>query len=112
LKATQALHERGIDGWVSLEVSPLPAYNTERTIQAAMRLHAHAGRPNLLIKIPGTAEGLPAVTECVAAGVPVNVTLLFSADHHRAAADSGKAPSRVPPHGTTWWGGSPSSAPH
>jgi transaldolase len=84
------IHERtdGIDGWVSLEVSPLLAYDTVRTIEAATTLHARAGRPNLLVKIPGTAQGLPAITECVAANVPVNVTLLFSADHYRAAADA------------------------
>jgi transaldolase len=84
------IHERtdGIDGWVSLEVSPLLAYDTARTIEAATALHARAGRPNLLIKIPGTEQGLPAITECVASGIPVNVTLLFSADHYRAAADA------------------------
>lgn len=84
------IHERtdGIDGWVSLEVSPLLAYDTARTIEAATTLHARAGRPNLLIKIPGTDQGLPAITECVASGVPVNVTLLFSADQYRAAADA------------------------
>ncbi|WP_020580227.1 transaldolase [Actinopolymorpha alba] len=84
------IHERTdrVDGWVSLEVSPLLAYDTDATIQAAKTLHARAGRPNLLIKIPGTKEGLRAVTECVAAGIPVNVTLLFSADHYRAAASA------------------------
>ena len=84
------IHERtdGVDGWVSLEVSPLLAYDTARTIEAATTLHARAGRPNLLVKIPGTAQGIPAITECVAANVPVNVTLLFSADHYRAAADA------------------------
>jgi transaldolase len=84
------VHERtdGVDGWVSLEVSPLLAYETTRTIEAAKALYARAGRPNLLIKIPGTREGLPAITECVASGVPINVTLLFSADHYRAAADA------------------------
>lgn len=84
------VHERtdGVDGWVSLEVSPLLAYDTERTVRAAKNLHARAARPNLFIKIPGTAAGLPAITECVAAGVPVNVTLLFSADQYRAAADA------------------------
>jgi transaldolase len=83
-------HERtdGVDGWVSLEVSPLLAYDTARTIEAAKALHARANRSNLFIKIPGTAEGLPAITECIASGVPVNVTLLFSADHYRAAADA------------------------
>jgi transaldolase len=78
----------GVDGWVSLEVSPLLAYDTQRTIAAAKALHARAERSNLFIKIPGTAEGLPAITECIAAGVPVNVTLLFSADHYRAAANA------------------------
>ena len=82
------IHERtdGVDGWVSLEVSPLLAYDTASTVEAAKSLHARAGRPNLFIKIPGTPEGLPAITECIASGVPVNVTLLFSADHYRAAA--------------------------
>jgi transaldolase len=84
------IHERtdGVDGWVSLEVSPLLAYDAARTVAAAKTLHARAGRPNLFIKIPGTAEGLPAITEAIAAGVPVNVTLLFSADQYRAAADA------------------------
>jgi len=85
-----SIHERtdGVDGWVSLEVSPLLAYDTARTIDAAKALHARAARSNLFIKIPGTAEGLPAISECIASGVPVNVTLLFSADHYRAAADA------------------------
>lgn len=84
------VHERtdGVDGWVSLEVSPLLAYDATRSVEAAKALYARAGRKNLLIKIPGTVEGLPAVTECIASGVPVNVTLLFSADHYRAAADA------------------------
>ena len=84
------IHERtdGVDGWVSLEVSPLLAYDTARTVEAAKTLHTRAGRPNLFIKIPGTPEGLPAITEAIAAGVPVNVTLLFSADHYLAAADA------------------------
>jgi transaldolase len=84
------VHERsdGVDGWVSLEVSPLLAHDTERTVEAASRLHAQAGRPNLFIKIPGTPEGLPAITESIAAGVPVNVTLLFSAEQYLAAADA------------------------
>ena len=78
------IHERtdGVDGWVSLEVSPLLAYDTARTVEAAKALHARAGRPNLFIKIPGTPEGLPAITEAIAAGIPVNVTLLFSADQY------------------------------
>jgi transaldolase len=84
------VHERsdGVDGWVSLEVSPLLARDTERTVEAAQRLHAQAGRPNLYIKIPGTPEGLPAITESIAAGVPINVTLLFSAEQYLAAADA------------------------
>jgi transaldolase len=84
------VHERtdAVDGWVSLEVSPLLAYDTAATIDAAKTLHARVARPNLFIKIPGTAKGLPAITECIASGVPVNVTLLFSADQYRAAADA------------------------
>jgi len=84
------IHQRtgGADGWVSLEVPPTLAYDTAATVEAATRLHADAARPNLLIKIPGTPEGLPAVTEAIAAGVPVNVTLLFDADQYRAAADA------------------------
>jgi transaldolase len=78
----------GVDGWVSLEVSPLLAYDTDRTIAAAQALHARAGRPNLFIKIPGTREGLPAIEEAIFAGVPVNVTLLFSREHYLAAADA------------------------
>ncbi|WP_432842632.1 transaldolase [Dactylosporangium sp. CA-092794] len=84
------VHERtdGVDGWVSLEVSPLLAYDTAKTIEAVKALHSRAARPNLLIKIPGTAEGRPAITECVASGVPVNVTLLFSPEQYEAAADA------------------------
>ena len=84
------VHERtdGVDGWVSLEVSPLLAHDTASTVEAAKALHASAGRPNLFIKIPGTPEGLPAIRECIAAGVPINVTLLFSADQYLAAADA------------------------
>jgi transaldolase len=78
----------GVDGWVSLEVSPLLAHDTAKTVEAATSLHTQADRPNLFIKIPGTPEGLPAITEAIAAGVPVNVTLLFSADQYRAAADA------------------------
>ena len=82
------VHERsdGVDGWVSLEVSPLLAHDTASTVEAAKALHASAGRPNLFIKITGTPEGLPAIRECTAAGVPINVTLLFSADQYLAAA--------------------------
>src|SRR5437867_2368010 len=78
----------GVDGWVSLEVSPLLAYDTARTLAAAKSLHARAGRPNLLVKIPGTKEGLPAIEEAIFAGVPINVTLLFSAEQYMAAADA------------------------
>jgi transaldolase len=78
----------GVDGWVSLEVSPLLAYDTERTIAAAKELSARAGRPNLFIKIPGTKEGLPAIEEAIFAGVPVNVTLLFSREQYLAAAEA------------------------
>jgi transaldolase len=78
----------GVDGWVSLEVSPLLAYDTASSLTAAKQLHARAGRPNLLIKIPGTKEGLPAIEEAIFAGVPVNVTLLFSREHYLAAAEA------------------------
>jgi transaldolase len=78
----------GVDGWVSLEVSPLLAYDTTSTLAAAKELHARAGRPNLLIKIPGTKEGLPAIEEAIFAGVPVNVTLLFSREHYVVAAEA------------------------
>jgi transaldolase len=78
----------GVDGWVSIEVSPLLAYDTARTLAAAKVLHARAGRPNLFIKIPGTKEGLPAIEEAIFAGVPINVTLLFSAEQYLAAADA------------------------
>jgi transaldolase len=84
------IHERtdGVDGWVSLEVSPLLAHDTESTIAAAKALHEKAGRPNLFIKIPGTPEGRPAIEECIASGVPINVTLLFSAEQYCAAAEA------------------------
>jgi len=78
----------GVDGWVSLEVSPLLAYDTASTLAAAKDLHARAGRPNLLIKIPGTKEGLPAIEEAIFAGIPINVTLLFSREHYVAAAEA------------------------
>jgi transaldolase len=78
----------GVDGWVSLEVSPLLAHDTASTLAAAKSLHARAGRPNLLIKIPGTKEGLPAIEEAIFAGVPVNVTLLFSHEHYITAAEA------------------------
>jgi transaldolase len=78
----------GVDGWVSLEVSPLLAYDTASTLAAAKDLHARAGRPNLLIKIPGTQEGLPAIEEAIFAGIPINVTLLFSREHYVSAAEA------------------------
>jgi transaldolase len=78
----------GVDGWVSLEVSPLLAHDTKSTIAEAKDLHAQAGRPNVFIKIPGTPEGLPAIEEAIFAGVPINVTLLFSDDQYVAAADA------------------------
>ncbi len=82
------VHDRtnGVDGWVSLEVSPLLANDTKKTIAAAADLHARAARPNLFIKIPGTAEGIPAIEESIFGGVAVNVTLLFSAAQCVAAA--------------------------
>ena len=78
----------GVDGWVSLEVSPLLAYDTASTLAAAKSLHARAGRPNLFIKIPGTKEGVPAIEEAIFAGVPINVTLLFSHEQYLAAAEA------------------------
>ena len=78
----------GVDGWVSLEVSPRIAYDPKSTIKAAVDLHAKADRPNLFIKIPATAEGLPAIEEAIFAGVPINVTLLFSREQYLAAADA------------------------
>jgi transaldolase len=84
------VHRRtdGVDGWVSLEVSPELAYDTDATVAAARDLHRRADRPNLFIKIPGTEQGLPAIEECIAVGVPVNVTLLFDAAQYTAAADA------------------------
>lgn len=78
----------GVDGWVSLEVSPLLAKDTAGTIKAAAQLHTRAQRPNLFIKIPGTPEGIPAIEETIFEGVPVNVTLLFSPEHYIAAAEA------------------------
>jgi transaldolase len=84
------IHDRtlGVDGWASLEVSPLLAHNTKTTIAVAKDLHARAGRPNVFIKIPGTREGLPAIEESIFAGVPINVTLLFSREQYLAAAEA------------------------
>jgi transaldolase len=78
----------GVDGWVSLEVSPLLAHDTKSTIAVAKDLHAQARRPNVMIKIPGTPQGLPAIEEAIFAGVPINVTLLFSDDQYLAAANA------------------------
>lgn len=78
----------GVDGWVSLEVSPLLARDTKATLEAARSLHQRSGKPNLFIKIPGTTEGLPAIEEAIFAGVPVNVTLLFSREQYAAAAEA------------------------
>jgi transaldolase len=78
----------GVDGWVSLEVSPLLAYDTKTTLAVAKELSARAARPNLFIKIPGTPQGVPAIEEAIFAGVPVNVTLLFSREHYLAAAEA------------------------
>ena len=84
------VHERtgGVDGWVSLEVAPALAFDTPRTIAAAKSLSQRAARPNLYIKIPGTKEGLPAIEESIFAGVPINVTLIFSREQYLAAADA------------------------
>jgi transaldolase len=84
------IHDRtnGVDGWVSLEVSPLLAYDTAESIAEAKRLHAAAGRPNFFIKIPGTPQGVSAIEECIFAGVPINVTLLFSREQYLAAAEA------------------------
>jgi transaldolase len=84
------VHERtgGNDGFVSLEVSPLLAYETKGSVAAAASLHKKGNRPNLFIKIPGTNEGNPAIEESIAAGVAINVTLLFSREHYLASADA------------------------
>jgi len=84
------IHQRTatVDGWVSLEVSPLLAHDTKGSVEAARTLHKKANKPNLFIKIPGTPEGLPAIEEAIFHGVPVNVTLLFSPDQYVAAADA------------------------
>jgi transaldolase len=84
------IHDRtdGVDGWVSLEVSPLLAYDAAATLAAAKALFARADRPNLMIKIPGTREGLPAIEDAIFAGIPINVTLLFSREHYLAAAEA------------------------
>ena len=78
----------GVDGWVSLELSPLLASSTQSTVQAAVLLHRRAAKPNLYVKIPGTAPGIAAFEEAVFLGIPVNVTLLFSREHYLAAAEA------------------------
>ncbi len=78
----------GKDGWVSLEVDPNLANDTEATVAEAKRLHALVERPNLLVKIPATPAGLPAIEETIAAGIPVNVTLIFSLERHREVAEA------------------------
>lgn len=78
----------GVDGWVSMEVSPLLAGDTKGSIEAAAQIHKQAGRPNLFVKIPGTPEGIPAIEESIFNGVPINVTLLFSAQQYSAAAEA------------------------
>jgi transaldolase len=84
------IHEKtnGVDGWVSLEVSPMLAYDTASTLSAAKELFARAQRPNLFIKIPGTEQGLPAIEEAIFSGIPINVTLLFSREQYLAAAEA------------------------
>jgi transaldolase len=77
-----------VDGWVSLEVSPLLAHDTSKTLAAAKNLYTRAAQPNVFIKIPGTKEGLPAIEEAIFAGIPINVTLLFSREHYLAAAEA------------------------
>jgi len=86
----EPVHRRtaGVDGFVSLEVSPLLAYDTDRTLAQVRALHQKAARPNLLVKIPGTKEGLPAIEEAIFSGIPINVTLLFSREHYLAAAEA------------------------
>ena len=81
-------HTNGIDGWASLEVPPSLAHDAEGTIEAAKTLHSHANRKNVYIKIPSTREGLRAIEDSIFAGIPINVTLLFSPDQYLAAADA------------------------
>src|ERR1700728_1013838 len=86
----RSVHDRtqGVDGWVSMEVSPLLANDTKTTIDAALRIHKQANRPNLYVKIPGTPAGVPAIEAAIFAGVPVNVTLLFSREHYLSVAEA------------------------
>jgi transaldolase len=84
------VHNRtnGVDGWVSMEVSPLLAYDTSSTVQAAKSIYANAQRENLFVKIPGTPAGIAAIEECIFSGIPINVTLLFSREQYLAAAEA------------------------
>jgi transaldolase len=86
----RGVHERtaGVDGWVSVEVSPLLAYDTESTLHATRYLHERGARTNLFVKIPGTKEGLGAIEQAIFEGIPINVTLLFSREQYLAAADA------------------------
>ena len=97
-------HTGGVDGRVSLEVNPRLAHDTEATIAEALDLWKAVDRPNLLIKIPATQEGLPAITRALAEGVSVNVTLIFSLERYRDGDERlpGRAWSRPPRTGTTW----------
>ena len=78
----------GLDGYVSIEVSPLLAFDTENTIKSAKAIHSKVNRPNVFVKIPGTPEGIPAIEKAISEGIPINVTLLFSAEQYEAAADA------------------------
>lgn len=78
----------GVDGWVSLEVSPLLAHDSAHTLRAAEELYLRSELKNLFIKIPGTEEGIPAIEEAIFMGIPINVTLLFSREHYLAAAEA------------------------
>jgi transaldolase len=82
------VHDSGIDGWVSLEVDPNLAHDTEGTIEEAKRLSKLVDKPNLFVKIPATKEGLPAIEEAIASGIPINVTLIFSLERHREVAEA------------------------
>ena len=79
---------QGVDGWVSMEVSPLLAADTAGSVAAAAQIHRQADRANLFVKIPGTPQGVPAIEESIFAGVPINVTLLFSRDQYVASAEA------------------------
>jgi transaldolase len=84
----EQVHDSGRDGWVSLEVDPNLAHDTQGTIEEAKRLHALVERRNLFVKIPATKEGLPAIEESIASGIPINVTLIFSLERHREVAEA------------------------